>query len=427
MRELKPDLIYVQQSGFGQSGRYGRYRTGGPIAQAIAGISEMSGLPTPYQPVGWGYSYLDWFGAYSVEVKFEVNGVPHTVRRDSENGELLMKIAGDDMRPCSEDDVRRLLPIQAYSQKQLSDVSVRVDELLRFITAPIRAKLDAIEERLSDRAERIKETYATVRRWSALSRTLEERQLAEVSLSEQVEALRAELTGLSEDDRALLDRGKVFSGADQVVGSWREGINTFQEDAESLRRKVGSHLSGAESPPVEPEREILREAFEEYKALLSDTNVSLDALINRADAMMSDPQTMDERSPWRRWSGKRKEFREAYDAAVQRSSAHRQQMEQLQAIEERHQEHVRETGRVREELRSLASADETHQPEREAWEYLIGERNDALDEHRTAGDQSRGTIAGEGAIDVDTVRDAIKRIMEGGEAAFNLRREKYGF
>ena len=115
------------------------------------------------------------------------------------------------MRPCSEDDVRRLLPIQAYSQKQLSDVSVRVDELLRFITAPIRAKLDAIEERLSDRAERIKETYATVRRWRVLSRTLEERQLAETSLSEQADALRAGLTGLSESDRALLDRGRVFS------------------------------------------------------------------------------------------------------------------------------------------------------------------------------------------------------------------------
>lgn len=48
-------------------------------------------------------------------------------------------------------------------------------------------------------------------------------------------------------------------------------------------------------------------------------------------------------------------------------------------------------------------------------------------EHRTAGDQSRGTIAGEGAIDVPKVRDAIKAIMEGGEAAFNLRKEKYGF
>ena len=316
----------------------------------------------------------------TVEVKFEVNGVPHTVRRESENGELLMKIAGDDMRPCSEEEVRRLLPIQAYSQKQLSDVSVRVDELSRFITAPIRAKLDGIEGRLSDRAERIKETYATVRRRRALSRTLEERQLAEMSLSEQAEALRAGLTGLSEEDRALLDRGRVFSGADQAVESWREGINTFREDAKNLRRTAESHLSGAESPPTEPEGEILREAFEEYKALLSNANASLDALIYRAEAMISDPETMDERSPWRRWAKKRREFREAYDAAVQRSSAHRQKMEQLKAIEERHQAHVRETGRVREELRSLASAEETHQAEREAWENLIGERNDALDE-----------------------------------------------
>ena len=53
----------------------------------------------------------------SVEVRFEVNGVPHVVRRISENGELLIKIANNEMRPCSEEDVRRLLPIQAYSQK----------------------------------------------------------------------------------------------------------------------------------------------------------------------------------------------------------------------------------------------------------------------------------------------------------------------
>jgi len=47
--------------------------------------------------------------------------------------------------------------------------------------------------------------------------------------------------------------------------------------------------------------------------------------------------------------------------------------------------------------------------------------------YRTTGDQSRGTIKGVGAIDVEDARDAIKQIMEGGEAAFRLRREKYGF
>ena len=352
----------------------------------------------------------------TVEVKFEVNSVPHTVRRNSEDGELLMKIAADDMRSCSEDDVRRLLPIQAYSQKQLSDVSVRVDELLRFITAPIRARLDAIEERLSDRAERIKETYTTVRRRRVLSRTLEERQISEISLSEQAEALRAGLTGLSEDDRSLLDRGKVFSGADQVVESWREGINTFRENAKTFRRTVGSHLSGTEAPPVEPEGAILREAFEEFRALLSDGNDRLDELIGRADAMMSDPQTMDAGSPWRRWSEKGREFREAYDAAVQRSSAHREKMEQLQAIEERHQAHVRETVRVREELRSLASADETHQSERETWENLIGERSEALDEQCAKLTTDSGWA----------IRAGVKRYADAGDFVEGLKQAVTG-
>lgn len=315
----------------------------------------------------------------TVEVWFEVNGVPHVVRRDSQSGGLLMKIADDEMRPCSEEEVRRLLPIQAYSQKQLSDVSVRVDELSRFITAPIRSQLDAIKGRLDDRAERVRETYATVRRRRTLARTLEERRLAEKSLTEQAETLRGGLTGLSDEDRALLDRGKVFSQADQAVESWRDGAKTLNEEAESLRSTVTSHLSAAAAPPEEPEGEILKEAYDEYKALLDDAKAALDALVARTEAMTVDPETMDETSPWRRWAEKLAAFRDAYDAAVQRSSAHREKMEQLRVTEEQLQAHQRETARVTEELRSLGSAEETHRAEREAWEKLIGERDDVLD------------------------------------------------
>ena len=65
LKEIKPDIIYAQQSGMGSRGEYGRYRAVGPIAAALAGVSEMSGLPEPAMPAGWGYSYLDWIGAYS--------------------------------------------------------------------------------------------------------------------------------------------------------------------------------------------------------------------------------------------------------------------------------------------------------------------------------------------------------------------------
>jgi crotonobetainyl-CoA:carnitine CoA-transferase CaiB-like acyl-CoA transferase len=65
LRELRPEIIYAQQSGMGSSGRYGRFRAIGPIAASLAGITDMSGLPEPALPAGWGYSYLDWIGAYS--------------------------------------------------------------------------------------------------------------------------------------------------------------------------------------------------------------------------------------------------------------------------------------------------------------------------------------------------------------------------
>jgi hypothetical protein len=50
----------------GQVGTLGRIRMFGPAAQAITGLSEMSGLPAPYPPAGIGYSYLDWYGAYNM-------------------------------------------------------------------------------------------------------------------------------------------------------------------------------------------------------------------------------------------------------------------------------------------------------------------------------------------------------------------------
>jgi crotonobetainyl-CoA:carnitine CoA-transferase CaiB-like acyl-CoA transferase len=65
LKEIKPEIIYVQQSGMGAQGKYGRFRTVGPIANSFAGLSEMSGLAEPAMPAGWGYSYLDWMGAYS--------------------------------------------------------------------------------------------------------------------------------------------------------------------------------------------------------------------------------------------------------------------------------------------------------------------------------------------------------------------------
>jgi crotonobetainyl-CoA:carnitine CoA-transferase CaiB-like acyl-CoA transferase len=64
LKKIRPDIIYIQQAGMGAHGTYGRMRTVGPVAAAFGGQGDMSGLAEPAMPVGWGYSYLDWMGAY---------------------------------------------------------------------------------------------------------------------------------------------------------------------------------------------------------------------------------------------------------------------------------------------------------------------------------------------------------------------------
>ena len=58
MRKLRPDLVYVSMAGFGQPGRHHAYSTMGPSAQALSGLTFLSGLPGK-PPAGWGWSYLD--------------------------------------------------------------------------------------------------------------------------------------------------------------------------------------------------------------------------------------------------------------------------------------------------------------------------------------------------------------------------------
>ena len=63
LREIKSDIVYLSNCGFGAWGPYVKFKTWGPIVQAVGGLTHTSGLPGQ-PPAGWGYSYMDHTGAY---------------------------------------------------------------------------------------------------------------------------------------------------------------------------------------------------------------------------------------------------------------------------------------------------------------------------------------------------------------------------
>ena len=78
LRELQPDIVYVSNCGFGQVGPYASFKSWGPVAQAVGGVTFASGLPGE-EPAGWGYSYMDHTGAYLMAVAL-LGGLIHRRR-----------------------------------------------------------------------------------------------------------------------------------------------------------------------------------------------------------------------------------------------------------------------------------------------------------------------------------------------------------
>jgi crotonobetainyl-CoA:carnitine CoA-transferase CaiB-like acyl-CoA transferase len=62
LREIRPDIIYVSNCGFGHTGPYRDFKTWGPVVQAMCGLTFSSGLPA-CPAAGWGFSYMDHHGA----------------------------------------------------------------------------------------------------------------------------------------------------------------------------------------------------------------------------------------------------------------------------------------------------------------------------------------------------------------------------
>jgi chromosome segregation protein len=359
----------------------------------------------------------------SVDVRFLVNEVPHVVRRRSEDGSLSIKVGNDEFRACTEDEVRTLLPVQAYSQKQLSDVSVRTNELTRFVTSPVRAQLRHIRSRLDEAASKVRQTYAIRLRQRTLAAEIERRNLEQRSLQEQADAVRATLTDLSEEDRALLDKGKSYDAGDAIIESWISDLKSLKDGAVQLQQTVRSDLGAAPAAAAEPHGDILKSALAEYTAIMTDADGLLDQIIKRATGALNSADDPASGSPWSQWRKASADFRAAYNAAVQRSSAHKERVEQLQAIEARLAAHIRETRKLQDELKSLQAAEAQYVEQRAAWLQALREQDDVLSTQCRALTENAA-----GAIRASVCRfansDAFLARLRDSLSGSNIRREK---
>ncbi|WP_419947128.1 TrlF family AAA-like ATPase [Candidatus Poriferisodalis sp.] len=350
-----------------------------------------------------------------IDVYFTVNQLPHLVRRYAKNGEVAIRIGDGELRQAMPSDVRSLLPVVAYSQKQLSSVAVRLDELYRFVTAPIARQLDGIDSDIDDQATLIRANYATLLRYRSLEANIAREDLNIASLASQADGLRKSMSAISEDDQAIIAAKSGFDSARQEVAALDRSLDRMSDavgSVDSSLRTIQIDTSKEESTSGALQVE-LSNMQQEVGSLVAQLKQATSAMLERIEALQTDGSSYHiARSNAEHTIS---EFEVEYEAATDRSSAHASQLQELRLVEQRHQDSVSSVASLRDEIDTLDDPATEHEVLRQHWLRLQEQRSTTISQQcQELGRLSGGTIranvmigSGLRAI-VDRLRTAVQ-------------------
>lgn len=266
-----------------------------------------------------------------VRITMEKNGILHIVKRNSKSREILLKIGDTEFQLVKEDDIRKILPIQSYSQKQLSDVGVKTEELKRFIEQPITTRLDTIKFQLSETATKLKNSYNQLIRKKEIEQEIENFNLESQSLNNQADNIRKSLKGVSTSDQVTINKKPKFEKEETIITNSKNELTVFENKADELLRLLEQYPEPLGDIEQLENKELIQSISNEIDSKFTEikaTTLELKAIFSK-EKLAKLNQYIQE------WNQKKEVFEVAYELAKSNSQSSQQQLLEIQRIEKR--------------------------------------------------------------------------------------------
>jgi len=235
---------------------------------------------------------LERFDA-SVTVTYLVRGVRHVIQKFSENKKNLLRIGDGAFQEVSDEEVRRMLPLQAYSQKQLSAVATRKEELRRFIEAPVKEQISSFKEEVEELKGNIRSAFEKVQKKKRLQREKRQLELSQSSVKKQISHLQKQITGLSKEEKATLDSNSMFQVSRECVAKWKSEADLLLSSLSSLRADIKEAPSAISEDQEIAHRELLESLQKCYNDLFDKARRGVDELVAVFDAETALPTNIE--------------------------------------------------------------------------------------------------------------------------------------
>lgn len=339
-----------------------------------------------------------------VRITASVNGIEHIVKRNSVTKEIQLKIGNDAFEKVTEEEVRRLIPIQAYSQKQLSSVGVRTDELKRFIQQPITNELNNIAFNLREVSKNLKNAYGNLVRKKEIMSEIEELKLQHKSVSEQVQNLRNSLKGLTDEDKIVIGNKELFENEQTFIQESNNEIDLFKQKFESLSETFSDYPYQLEENAKILNKEILSEIQKEKDQIFQKVKASLSEIIK----LFSVEQVASYNTSIEKWNELKKAFDASYSQIKEKASANESIIREINQLEIRLRELTNSINERISRIKELGNPESIFSEEKEKWYALHQSKIDLLNAQA-----SNFTILSKGIIKAEVTRSInIETIQE---------------
>jgi len=356
----------------------------------------------------------------NVQVAVLVNGTEHVVRRHVD-GRLLLKIGTDEFRAATEDEIRLLLPIQAYSQKQLSSVGIKGDELRRFVHLPIQVDLDALHTKVSDIATRIRAAHEALREHRRLLKDSVVTRTELQSIEQQLNALRQGLKGVTDADRIIIAAQPGWVEERRIVDRWRKELTQAATGLQELRDQIARLPTAVGVAKVQDPKRI-----SEMEGLLRDLFNGLNERLGTAQSVLAAESAAHQKfdGASTAWDTAAEENRKKYEEAKGRAAESEAAIKQIAELERRQRELLDAVATRDRRLAELGDPEKRYEELQQEWRTAHAERTQILDAQcKKLSALSKGLLRAsvKRAAGTGHVATALKELVKGTK----MRGEKF--
>jgi chromosome segregation protein len=351
---------------------------------------------------------------FSGEVRISciINGIEHIVKRNSVTKEIQLKIGSNEFSKVSEDEIRRLIPIQAYSQKQLSSVGVRTDELKRFIQQPISNELNDIRFNLREVSKNIKLAYNNLIRKKEIQTEIVELNLQSKSITEQVENLRKSLKGISEDDKKVIQTKQLYENEKTYIRESKNEIDLFKTKFEEIQISLEDYPNLLDSGTAIENRDLINKIEQEKIVKFDIIKSKLSELLEQ----FKDKNLIELNKLISDWTTLKTTFDASYNQIKEKATSNESTIKEINNLENRTREITNSVNERLTRIKELGNPESNFSEQKESWYEFHRNKVDLLDNQATQFTKlSNGIIKAEVTknISIEIIREQLTNSFTG--------------